>query len=326
MEDILSQDEVDALLKGIAEGEVETEKLEETSGVKAYDFTGQEKIVRGRMPSLDIANERLARNFRLSLSAVIRHMVDITNVNVTITKFYDFMRGVPFPSSINIFKMEPLRGFGLLVFDASMIFSLIEFIFGGTGKGYYKPEGREFTPIEQKIIHKVVLLFFDDMEEAWKPVYPIKPIYVRSEMNPQFVTIVTPVDVVIKVEFVLEVEGKQCKAFLCIPYGSVEPIKEKLYSAFSADRDELDIKWLERLKERLTEIPVTLTGVLGRTVLTVEDVLDLQEEDVLVLNSNVDEDLNVMVEGSAKFKAKFGVHRGYRALRITKVIQQDEKH
>jgi flagellar motor switch protein FliM len=251
MDEILSQEEVDALLKGIQEGDVETEKGVEPSGVKSYDFTGQEKIVRGRMPTLDIANERLARNFRLSLSAAIRRMVDITNVNVTITKFYDFMRGVPFPSSINIFKMEPLRGFGLLVFDAQMIFSLIEFFFGGTGKTYYKPEGREFTPIEQKIIHKVVMMFFDDMEEAWRAIYPMKPLYVRAEMNPQFVNIVTPVDVVIKVEFVLEVEGKQCKAYLCIPYGTVEPIKEKLYSAFSADRDELDMKWLDRLKDRL---------------------------------------------------------------------------
>ncbi len=321
MEDILSQDEVDALLKGISEGEVETEKLEDTSGVKAYDFTGQEKIVRGRMPSLDIANERLARNFRLSLSAAIRHMVDVTNVNVTITKFYDFMRGVPFPSSINIFKMEPLRGFGLLVFDASMIFSLIEYFFGGTGKGYYKPEGREFTPIEQKIIHKVVIMFFDDMEDAWKPVHPIKPVYVRSEMNPQFVTIVTPVDVVIKVEFVLEIEGRPCKAFLCIPYGSVEPIKEKLYSAFSADRDELDIKWLERLKERLKETSVTVTGVLGSTILPVSEVLRLKEDDILVLDTNVDDDLGVTVEGFVKFKAKFGLLKGYRAVKITKAIQ-----
>ncbi len=325
MEDILSQDEVDALLKGISEGEVETEKLEDTSGVKAYDFTGQEKIVRGRMPSLDIANERLARNFRLSLSAAIRHMVDVTNVNVTITKFYDFMRGVPFPSSINIFKMEPLRGFGLLVFDASMIFSLIEYFFGGTGKGYYKPEGREFTPIEQKIIHKVVIMFFDDMEDAWKPVHPIKPVYVRSEMNPQFVTIVTPVDVVIKVEFVLEIEGRLCKAFLCIPYGSVEPIKEKLYSAFSADRDELDVKWLERLKERLKETSVTMTGVLGSTVLNVSEVLALKEDDVLVLDTNVEDDLGVTVEGFVKFKAKFGLLKGYRAVKITKAVQDISK-
>ena len=180
MDEILSQEEVDALLKGIQEGEVETETGIEAAGVKSYDFTGQEKIVRGRMPSLDIANERLARNFRLSLSAAIRRMVDITNVNVTITKFYDFMRGVPFPSSINIFKMEPLRGFGLLVFDAQLIFSLIEFFFGGTGKAYYKPEGREFTPIEQKIIHKVVMMFFVDMEEAWRAIFAMKPVYVCS--------------------------------------------------------------------------------------------------------------------------------------------------
>jgi len=320
MEDILSQDEVDALLKGISEGEVDTDKLENTSGVKSYDFTGQEKIVRGRMPSLDIANERLARSFRLSLSAAIRRMVDVTNVNVTVTKFYDFMRGVPFPSSINIFKMEPLRGFGLLVFDASMIFSLIEYFFGGTGKGYYKPEGREFTLIEQKIIHKVVLMFFDDMEAAWKPVHPIKPVYVRSEMNPQFVTIVTPVDVVIKVEFVLEIEGRLCKAFLCIPYGAVEPIKEKLYSAFSTDRDELDLKWLTRLKERLLETSVTMTGTLGTTILPLSEVLALKEDDVLVLDTNVDDDLGVTVEGVPKFRAKFGLHKGYKAVKITKSI------
>ena len=320
MDEILSQEEVDALLKGIQEGDVETEKGVEPSGVKSYDFTGQEKIVRGRMPTLDIANERLARNFRLSLSAAIRRMVDITNVNVTITKFYDFMRGVPFPSSINIFKMEPLRGFGLLVFDAQMIFSLIEFFFGGTGKTYYKPEGREFTPIEQKIIHKVVMMFFDDMEEAWRAIYPMKPLYVRAEMNPQFVNIVTPVDVVIKVEFVLEVEGKQCKAYLCIPYGTVEPIKEKLYSAFSADRDELDMKWLDRLKDRLKEIPVTITVELGKVKLDVSRVVDLKVDNLIMLDRRVDEDIDILVEGSRKFTGKFGIYRGAMAVKVNKVL------
>jgi flagellar motor switch protein FliM len=320
MDEILSQEEVDALLKGIQEGEVETEKGIEPTGVKSYDFTGQEKIVRGRMPSLDIANERLARNFRLSLSAAIRRMVDITNVNVTITKFYDFMRGVPFPSSINIFKMEPLRGFGLLVFDAQMIFSLIEFFFGGTGKTYYKPEGREFTPIEQKIIHKVVMIFFDDMEEAWRAIYPMKPVYVRAEMNPQFVNIVTPVDVVIKVEFVLEVEGKQCKAFLCIPYGTVEPIKEKLYSAFSADRDELDMKWLDRLKDRLREIPVVVSGVLGKVMLDVNRVVDLKKNDLIILDRRVDENIDILVEGYPKFKGKFGIYRGSYGLKVDREV------
>jgi flagellar motor switch protein FliM len=320
MDDILSQDEVDALLRGIQDGAVETEQGIEPSGVKSYDFTGQEKIVRGRMPSLDIANERLARSFRLSLSAAIGRMVDITNVSVSITKFYDFMRGVPFPSSINIFKMEPLRGFGLLVFDAQMIFTLIEFFFGGTGKIYYKPEGREFTPIEQRIIHKVVLMFFSDMEEAWKAIFPLRPVYVRSEMNPQFVNIVTPVDVVIKVEFVLELEGRQCKAYLCIPYGTVEPIKEKLYSAFSADRDEMDSKWLERMKERLKEIPVEVTGVLGTVVLDVERVVNLNVDDLIMLERRVDEDIDILVEGSPKFKGKFGLYRGAYALKVNSVL------
>jgi flagellar motor switch protein FliM len=320
MEDILSQDEVDALLKGISEGDVETEKVEEISGVKSFDFTGQEKIVRGRMPSLDIANERLARNFRLSLSASIRHMVDITNVNVNITKFYDFMRGIPFPSSINIFKMEPLRGFGLLVFDAPMIFTMIEFFFGGTGKGHYKPEGREFTPIEQKMIHKVVLVFFEDMEEAWKPIYPVKPTYVRSEMNPQFVTIVTPVDVVIKVEFILEIEGKQCRVFLCIPYGTVEPIKDRLYSAFSADRDEMDVKWLERLNRALTEIPVHVTGILGKTMVNVDYLLKLRENDLIILDKRVEQNVDILIENTPKFLAKLGTYKGVYSLKVVKAL------
>jgi flagellar motor switch protein FliM len=268
------------------------------------------------MPSLDIANERLARNFRLSLSAAIRRMVEVTNVTVVITKFYDFMRGIPFPSSINIFKMEPLRGYGLCVFDASMIFTLVEYFFGGTGKSYYKPEGREFTPIEQKIIHKVVLMFFNDMEEAWKAIFPMKPLYVRAEMNPQFVNIVTPVDVVIKVEFVLEVETKQCKVYLCIPYGTVEPIKEKLYSAFSADRDEMDSKWLDRLKDRLREIPVEVKAILGKSSIEVQRLVDLQVGDVITLDRKADDEIDILVAGTPKFKGNFGINRGSYALKI----------
>jgi len=327
MQDILSQDEVDALLRGITDGDVETEaSTTEVSGVKAYDFTGQEKIVRGKMPSLDIANERLARGFRISLAGAIRRSVDITNVIVNITKFYDFMRSVPFPSSINIFRMEPLRGFGLLVFDAQLIFSLIEYFFGGTGKGHYKPEGREFTQIEQKIIHKVVLMFFKDMEEAWKPVFPLVPTYVRSEMNPQFVTIVTPVDVVIKVEFVLEIESKQCKAFLCIPYGSVEPIKEKLYSAFSADRDDLDTKWVERLKGALRGTAVEVTGELGKAYMSVDRVLNLQKSDVILLGKRADDDVDILVEGMPKFTGQMGIYKGSYALKVRKEYEQRARH
>lgn len=282
-EEILSQEEIDALLKGIAGGEVETETAETPSGIRPYDFTSQEKIVRGKMPSLDIINERLARSFRISLSSDIRKIVEIVNVNVNITKFYDFLRSVPFPSSLNIIKLEPLRGFSLVVFDAPMIFSLIEFYFGGSGKGYYKPEGREFTPIEQRIIHKVVMMFLEAMEEAWKPVFPVKPQYIRSEMNPQFVTIVTPVDVVIETEFKIEIETRECRIMVCIPYSSVEPIKEKLYSAFLADRDEVDMKWIGRLKSQIKQSPVKLEGVLGKVTIDFNTLLNLKAGDIITL-------------------------------------------
>lgn len=317
-EEILSQDEIDALLKGIEGGEVETETAEAPSGIRPYDFTSQEKIVRGKMPSLDIINERLARSFRVSLASDIRKIVDIVNVNVNITKFYDFLRSVPFPSSLNIIKLEPLRGFSLVVFDAPMIFTLIEFYFGGSGKGYYKPEGREFTPIEQRIIHKVVLMFLESMEEAWKPVYPIKPHFVRTEMNPQFVTIVTPVDVVIETEFTLEIETRECKVMVCIPYSSVEPIKEKLYSAFSVDRDEMDMKWMGRIKAQIKNAPVSVSAILGRVTIDFKTLLNIKLGDVITLERRIDEDIDLLVEGIPKFKGKLGTYRGNYAIKITK--------
>jgi flagellar motor switch protein FliM len=316
-DEILSQDEIDALLRGIEGGEVETETAEAPSGIRHYDFTSQEKIVRGKMPSLDIINERLARSFRISLASDIRKIVDVVNVNVHITKFYDFLRSVPFPSSLNIIRLEPLRGFSLVAFDAPMIFTLIEFYFGGTGKGYYKPEGREFTPIEQRIIHKVVMMFLESMEEAWKPVFPIKPHYVRTEMNPQFVTIVTPVDVVIEIEFILEIETRECRIMVCIPYSSVEPIKDKLYSAFLADRDEMDMKWIGRIKAQIKQAPILIEGVLGKVTIDFKTLLNLKTGDVITLQRRIDEDIDLLVEGIPKFKGKLGTFKGNYAIKIT---------
>lgn len=317
-DDILSQDEIDALLRGIEGGEVETETAESPSGIRPYDFTSQEKIVRGKMPSLDIMNERLARSFRVSLASDIRKIVDIVNVNVTITKFYDFLRSVPFPSSLNIIKLEPLRGFSLVVFDAPMIFSLIEFYFGGSGKGHYKPEGREFTPIEQRIINKVLMMFLESMEEAWKPIFPIKTQYVRTEMNPQFVTIVTPVDVVIEIEFTLEIETRECKIMICIPYASVEPIKEKLYSAFMVDRDEMDMKWFGRIKEQIKRTTVEIEAMLGKTSIDFKTLIDLKKGDIIGLQRRTDEDIDVLVEGIPKFRGKLGTFKGNYAVKITR--------
>jgi flagellar motor switch protein FliM len=198
-----------------------------------------------------------------------------------------------------------------------MIFTLIEFYFGGTGKGYYKPEGREFTPIEQRIIHKVVMMFLESMEEAWKPVFPIKPHYVRTEMNPQFVTIVTPVDVVIEIEFILEIETRECRIMVCIPYSSVEPIKDKLYSAFLADRDEMDMKWIGRIKAQIKQAPILIEGVLGKVTIDFKTLLNLKTGDVITLQRRIDEDIDLLVEGIPKFKGKLGTFKGNYAIKIT---------
>ena len=235
MNDILSQDEVDALLKGVQSGEIETDVAREKllSGIRSYDFTSQERIIRGRMPGLEIANEKFARFLRNSISTMFMKFVDISIQSVEIIKFGEFMKAVPFPASINIFKMEPLKGYSLFILEAPLVFAFVEFFFGSSSARHVKSEGRAFTHIEQNIIKKIVTTALDDMSKAWNGISPIRPEFVSSEMSPQFVTIVTPSELVIKVEIHVEVEDFVGKLFLCIPYSMIEPVKEKMSQAFS---------------------------------------------------------------------------------------------
>lgn len=256
MSDILSQEEVDALLRGVQAGEIDTETARDKilSGVRPYDLTSQERIVRGRMPGLEIANERFARFFRNSVSNLIMKFVDISVQGIEIIKFGEFMKTVPFPSSINIFKMEPLRGYSLLVIEAPLVFAFVEFFFGSDSARYVKSEGRAFTSIEQRVIRRIVNIALNDLATSWSGIIPIRPEHVGSEMNPQFVTIVTPSEIVIKVEIHLEVEDFTGKLFFCIPYSMIEPVKEKLYSGIQLISPRLTRGGLQGLK-RYCSIP-----------------------------------------------------------------------
>jgi flagellar motor switch protein FliM len=320
MDKILSQDEVDALLKGVQSGDIDTETAKEKlmSGIRPYDLTSQERIVRGRMPGLEIANERFARFFRNSVSSLIMRFVDVSVHSTNVVKFGEFMKTIPVPSSINIFKMEPLKGYSLLVIEAPLVFAFVEFFFGGSNIQHMKAEGRSFTPIEQRVIKKVVTTALADLTSAWGGITPILPEHVSSEINPQFVTIVTPSEIVIKVEVHIEVDTFTGKFFFCIPYSLIEPVKEKVYSGIQSDKFETDQRWVARLQEMLLDSYVEVAAEMGAVDLTFGDVMGLKEGDVITLGSSTTDNLIVRIEDVPKLAGVAGQSRGNQAIKVTK--------
>jgi len=326
MSQVLSQDEIDALLKGMSGGEIETETEQppDEEGIIPYDLTNQEKIIRGRMPTLEIINQRFCRLFRTTLSAMLRKIADISAISIDTIKFGEFLKSLPVPASLHLFKMEPLKGYSLMAIESKLVFSLIDIFFGGDGSTSLKVEGRDFTPIEDRMIKRVVVAALRDYTEAWTPVHRINFEYSRSEMNPQFATIVPPSDVVIITTFEIEVEQVTGNITICLPYSNIEPIREKLYAGFQTERLEIDLNWIRRLKKIITSLNVDVTVKFGETNLTVGKILDLQEGDVIPLHKDIDEPLTVLVEGVPKFLGYAGIFKSNKAIKIEKKIIKEE--
>lgn len=319
MNKILSQDEVDALLRGMTGGEieVETDASPDADGVIVYDLTNQDRIIRGRMPTLEIINDRFARIFRTSISAALRKVVDISTTSIDMIKFGEFMRSLPVPTSLHIFRMEPLRGHAIMVIETRLVFNLVDSFFGGDGKSDIKIEGRDFTPIEHRVTRRVVEMVLADLEKAWRPVHEVSLVYHRSEINPQFAGIVPPTDVVVVVKFDLEMEQAAGTIIVCIPYSTLEPIRNKLYAGFQSDQLEVDHEWMLRFKKQLGSAVVNMTVVLGNTIISGGELLALKPGDTIQLDQDVSDHITVNVEGVPKFKGVPGLVEGNQAVKIT---------
>jgi len=319
MAKILSQDEVDALLKGMGGGEVETETDDGGSadGVTTYDLTNQDRIIRGRMPTLEIINDRFARFFRQTMATALRKVVDVSAFSIDMIKFGEFMRGLPVPTSLHVFKADPLRGHAIMVIETKLVFNLVDSFFGGSGRGYIKVEGRDFTPIEARLVTNVIKMALADLERAWNPVHPLSLSYVRGETNPQFASVVAPTEVVIVIKFEFELEQTVGTLIICLPYSTIEPIRSKLYAGFQSDQLEVDTAWINRFIERVREAEVNMVVELGRTMVTGEDIMNLAIGDVIMLRHDVREPLSIQVEGVPKFKVYAGTSRGQKAVRVT---------
>ncbi len=327
MGQILSQEEVDALLKGVVGGDIETETdipdMDDAGDAHSYDFSAQDKVIRGRMPSLDAINDRFARFFRNTLSSMLRRMVDITPVSLDTLKFGNFMRSLPVPSSIHIIRVEPLHGNALVVIETKLVFALIDSFFGGRGAGAMKVEGREFTPIEQRMLYKVVDAAIKELSNAWQPVYALDFSYVRGEMNPQFAGIIPNDDVLIVVQFDIEMEEMSGNIMVCIPYQLIEPIRDRLYASFhTEEKTNVDSAWVSRFKSELMGVNVELSVELGKASITSRELIALKPGDVLVLDKDIQDELMVLVQDLPKYYSRPGKVKDNLAVDIVGVVDK----
>ncbi len=339
MNQVLTQSEVDALLSAVSDGSADLNAggAPANSGggggggsvgmsdaeITPYDLTNQDRVIRGRMPTLDIIYERFIRLFRMSLSNSLRKIASISIISTDLLKFGEFVNTLPIPSCMCIMRFESLRGPALLVFETKLTYALVDSYFGGTDRPYTKIEGKEFTRIELSIMKKVMDLGIKDLEDAWAPVHKTDISFIRTEVNPQFVGVVPPSEVIISTTFEVELENASGTIVLVLPYSTIEPIKGKLNASFQTETDRHDKEWSTRIEDHLKATEVAVGVNLGQTQITVGDLVNLSVGDIIPLSQDADGELDIRVEGVPKFKCFFGVSRGNRAVQITKVIEED---
>jgi len=278
----LSQDEIDTLLNGVDSGDVDTESADVDSGeALAYDLESQDRIIRGRMPTLDMVNERLTRSLRISMFNMLSRTTEITATGVSMVKFSEYVRGLFMPTSLNLININPLRGTGLCVIDPKLVFATVDNFFGGDGRFHARIEGREFTPTENRVVQLLLDRIFENLKEAWKPVMELDFKFQSSEINPQFANIVSPTEVVVVSKFKLELEGGGGEFHIVMPYSMLEPIRDLLDAGMQSDQVDVDHRWTNTLKEEMKQAVVEIDSSMGYTRLTLAEVLNLNAGDVI---------------------------------------------
>lgn len=321
-QDFLSQEEVDALLKGVTGETDEAPSEEESGGVKNYDLGRQERIVRGRMPTMELINERFARYLRIGLFNFMHRSTEISVGPVRVQKYSDFIRNLVVPTNLNLVQMKPLRGTGLVVFDPNLVFLVVDNMFGSDGRFHTRVEGRDFTPTEQRIIQGMLNVVFAEYEKAWKPVYEVEFEYVRSEMNTQFANIATPSEIVVAFTFTIELSGNSAEMHLCLPYSMIEPIRDVLYSTMHSEQAGSDQRWTGMLRRQLLSAEVELVAGLGGGRITLGEVAKLHVGDVVPIDIN--DLLSVKVDGIPLLDCRYGINNGQYALKVENFVAPEE--
>ncbi len=320
----LSQDEIDALLEGVT-GESQKLAKEEvqTGGIRTYDLSSQERIVRGRMPTMEVINERFARNLRVGLFNFIRRSPEISVGPVQVQKYSMFLRDLVVPTNFNIMAVRPLRGSGLIVCEPTLIFGVIDSLFGGNGKFHTRIEGRDFSPTEQRVINRMVDVVSEEYKKAWKGIYPLELVYQRSEMQPQFANIATPSEIVVSTSFTLEIGDISGSLHLCIPYSTLEPIRDLLYSNTQGDSMEVDRRWVKLLSQEIQAAEVELVAELATAEATVEQLLAMKVGDFIELERTPI--IQAKVDGVPVLECEYGTHNRKYALKVVRTIRGSDQ-
>ena len=317
VQDLLSQDEIDALLHGVDDGLVQTEMAAEPGSVKSYDLTSQDRIVRGRMPTLEMINERFARYTRISMFNMLRRSADVAVGGVQVMKFGEYVHSLYVPTSLNLVKIKPLRGTALFILDAKLVFKLVDNFFGGDGR-HAKIEGREFTPTELRVVRMVLEQAFIDLKEAWQAIMEVNFEYINSEVNPAMANIVGPSEAIVVSTFHIELDGGGGDLHVTMPYSMIEPVREMLDAGFQSDLDDQDERWVKALREDLLDVDVPLSATVARRQLRLRDILHMAPGDIIPVD--LPEELIMRANGVPSFKVKLGSHKGNLALQVVEPI------
>ncbi len=317
-ENFLSQEEVDALLKGVTGDQDENATPEDDSGIRPYNLATQERIVRGRMPTLEIINERFARLLRIALFNFLHRSAEVSIGPVRVHKYSEFIRNLVVPTNLNLVHMKPLRGTALMVFDPNLVFLLVDNLFGGDGRFHTRVEGRDFTQTEQRIIQRILDIVFETYAKSWEPVYPVEFEYIRSEMNTQFANIATPNEVVVATTFTVELGPVSGEMHFCTPYSMIEPIRDILTSSLQGETLEMDKRWVRLMTQQIQTAEVELVADLGTARATLGEILNLKVGDVLPIA--IPELIAATVDGVPVMECTYGRFSGQYALRVEKLL------
>jgi flagellar motor switch protein FliM len=323
--DLLSQDEIDALLHGVSDGDVETGADEGlTPGeARSYDFASEDRIVRGRMPTLEMVNERFSRSFRISLFNMLRRSAEISVGGVDMLKFSEYVHTLFVPTSLNMIKVKPLRGTALLVFEPKLVYILVDNFFGGDGRYHAKIEGREFTPTEQRVIQMLMEFAFKDMRQAWAPVMDVNFEYINREVNPQFANIVSPTEVVVVSKLHIELEGGGGDIHVTMPYSMLEPIRDILDAGVQSDRTDIDDRWIGALREEVKNAEVELSSTLTEVQLSLRDVMKMKPGDIIPID--MPKLVTLRAEDIPVFRGQLGVSHEQVAIKIAKQVERPQQ-
>ena len=330
MEQLLSQEEIDALLKGISGGDVETANGAESEAVavapergkvQVVDFAKYTKGKAERLSALEFIADRLSKFLRSALTLFLEREVEMNITPTQYTEYGEFIKTLPLPTNMNIVTTDNLKGFFMVIFDAKLIFCVLETVFGSTTISVPKIEGREFTKIEFNIIRKLVDLVSVEMEKAWEPVYEIRCRYSRSEINPNYITMVSPEETVVVLELSLEIADVVSWMKICVPYGILETIKGYLVSTPSREDMDMRARWFQSLEKSVSEVPLELRAVLGKKKLSLQEFLKIKKDTVILTDTAMNEPIDVTIMNAKKVKGKMGVFRGNKAIRVEKILR-----